>query len=374
MPDHQPSVPWSLTTLFRWLTRRGRLGMRGAVVCGLALLALLIGAMGWRAGLSPAADGADSAPEPRPAQLAQRFARRVDIGRPDDFGRIRDCDDPVCPWLRVLPVGQFTMGDEPGDGGDADESPPHIVSISQRVAVMETEVTVASFKAFVADTGFKPEGGCVVWNGAQFVDDPAGTWRQPFVGHALEDRHPVVCVSWGDATAYAAWLTHHTGKPYRLLSEAEWEYAARAGSVGRYHFGNNEAELCAHANVADRSAHRELQYIAGAACDDGQAFLAPVGTYLANPWGLYDMLGNVWEWVQDCKSAYAPEARDARPVEAPDCPYRLLRGGSWGNRPGGARSANRDAGEPTHRDNSTGFRLARVIVGEPAPGASAVRR
>ena len=99
-----------------------------------------------------------------------------------------------------------------------------------------------------------------------------------------------------------------------------------------------------------------------------------MGSYLANPWGLYDMLGNVWEWVQDCKSAYAAEPRDARSVEVPDCPYRLLRGGSWGNRPGGARSANRDAGEPTHRDNSTGFRLARVIQGEPAAGAGTVRR
>ncbi|MFM2065877.1 MAG: hypothetical protein RLZZ584_786 [Pseudomonadota bacterium] len=354
-----------LVTAVRRVRRLGRAG----VLAG-ALLLLLVLAGGWAAGAWTRDAVLDDTPGMRPAELSQRFARHVQIGRPDDFARIRDCDDPLCPWLRVLPAGYYVMGDEAGDGGDADESPPHGVTLRQRFAVMETEVTVASFKAFVVDTGFRPEGGCVVWNGAQFVDDPLGGWRRPFAGQSLDDQHPVVCVSWTDATAFAAWLSRRTGQTYRLLSEAEWEYAARAGSVGRYHFGDNEAELCAHANVADRSAHRQLQYIAGAACDDGHAFLAPVGSYLANPWGLYDMLGNAWEWVQDCKSAYGAQPRDAGAVESPDCPHRLLRGGSWGNRPAGARSANRDAGEPSHRDNSTGFRLVRVLANDAQPGAT----
>jgi formylglycine-generating enzyme required for sulfatase activity len=235
---------------------------------------------------------------------------------------------------------------------------------------MDTEVTVALFRSFADETGFEPSGGCVIWNGKQFIEDPKGSWRAPFVGLAPDERHPAVCVSWHDAQAFARWMSQRTGQTYRLLTEAEWEYAARAGSATRFPFGDAESAVCSHANVADHTARLKLQYIAGADCDDGHAFVAPVASFQANAWGLYDMIGNAWEWVQDCKAGYAAEARDAAAVELTDCPHRLLRGGGWGNRPGGARSANRDGGLPTHRDNSTGFRLARVLVETPAAPAS----
>jgi formylglycine-generating enzyme required for sulfatase activity len=235
---------------------------------------------------------------------------------------------------------------------------------------METEVTVGMFKVFAAQTGFVADGPCVVWNGKQFVEDPKGDWRRPFAGLPQDDRHPAVCLSWHDANQFARWMSQRTGQAYRLLSEAEWEYAARAGTTSRFPFGDNESVLCANGNVADVSTRRKLQYIAGAGCDDGHTFVARVGSFLPNAWGLHDMVGNVWEWVQDCKNPYSAEQRDARAVESADCPYRLLRGGGWGNRPGGARSANRDFAQPTRRDNSTGFRLARHIVDAAAPAAS----
>jgi formylglycine-generating enzyme required for sulfatase activity len=325
----------------------------------------------WATGRGPFASvGETLLPHMKPGDMAQRFARAVEGGQPGDFGRMRDCADPICPWLRVLPAGRFTMGDDADAGGDADEAPAHEVIVPRRFAVMETEVTVAQFKDFVIDSGYQHSGGCVVWNGKEFIDDPLGSWRQPFAGMALEDHQPVVCVSWIDAQAFAHWMTQHTGQIYRLLTEAEWEYAARAGSTSRFYFGDNDSELCLHGNVADASARRQLQYISGASCDDGYAFVAPVASFLPNAWGLYDTIGNAWEWVQDCKSAYVARTGDAKAVEVSDCPFRLLRGGGWGNRPGGARSANRDAGEPGHRDNSTGFRLARELVDRSAPAAS----
>jgi formylglycine-generating enzyme required for sulfatase activity len=364
MPHRE--LPRCVSSLLRLSTRR-LIGLALALVLGCA--ALLLGL--WSSGRGPfAAPGATLLPLMRPGEMAQRFSHHVDVVQPGDFSRIRDCADPVCPWLRVLPSGRFTMGDDAQAGGDADEAPTHEVVIQRRFAVMETEVSVAQFKVFVADSGYQHSGGCVVWNGKEFVDDPKGSWRQPFEGLAPDDRQPVVCVSWIDAQAYAHWMTRNSGQVYRLLTEAEWEYAARAGSTSRFNFGDNEAELCLHGNVADASARRRLPYIAGASCDDGYAFVAPVASFLPNAWGLYDTLGNAWEWVQDCKSAYVARTGDAKAVEVSDCPFRLLRGGGWGNRPGGARSANRDAGEPGHRDNSTGFRLARELAEPRAPAAS----
>ncbi len=341
--------------------------MSGLALCLAAVLATwLMGAPGPAVSSPGPAAAAGRQQGPTGAALP----RRIDNGQPADLARMRDCDDPSCPWLRVLPTGQFTMGGDLSQGGDADESPAHRVSITNRLAVMETEVTVGMFKVFAAQTGFVADGACVIWDGKQFIEDPKGDWRHPFVGAVQDDRHPAVCVSWHDAQRFARWMSRRTGQSYHLLSEAEWEYAARAGTTSRYPFGDNESVVCANANVADLSARRNLQYIAGADCDDGHMFVARAGSFLPNAWGLHDMIGNVWEWVQDCKSTYQAEPRDAKAIEPADCPHRLLRGGGWGNRPGGARSANRDGAHPTRRDNSTGFRLARVLVDAPAPAAS----
>jgi formylglycine-generating enzyme required for sulfatase activity len=341
--------------------------MSGLVLCMGLVLAI------WLVGASRSANSAVAGARQNGKEIGLKVAaapRRIDVGQPAFLARVRDCNDPSCPWLRVLPAGQFTMGGDVAQGGDPDEAPAHRVSITTRLAVMETEVTVGMVKAFAAETRFVADGACVIWNGNQFVEDAKGDWRHPFVGVEQDDRHPAVCLSWHDAQHFARWMSRRTGQHYRLLSEAEWEYAARAGSRGRFPFGDNESRLCAYANVADRSARRQLQYIAGADCDDGNTFVARVGSFLPNAWGLYDMIGNVWEWVQDCKRPYTAEPSDATAVEPADCPYRLLRGGGWGNRPSGARSANRDGDLPTRRDSGTGFRLARVVVETAVPAAS----
>ena len=172
--------------------------------------------------------------------------------------------------------------------------------ITEPFAVMEAEVTRDAFARFVDETGYKTDEGCFVWSGKDSKWDAKGSWRYP--GFAQEPDHPVVCVDWSDARAFAAWLSKRTGQTYRLPTEAEWEYAARVGSTSRYSFGDKGDELCRHANVGDRSFKKAIpdwKYEI-ADCDDGHVHTASVKTYQPNAFGLYDLHGNAREWVQDC--------------------------------------------------------------------------
>ncbi len=277
----------------------------------------------------------------------------------------RDCPDESCPWLVVLPPGKFTMGspkDEPGR--DDDEDPQHEVVIAQPPALMQAEVTRAQYAAFVAETHYQPEGGCYAWSGMEFKTDPQGAWNQ--VGFPQTDSHPVVCLSWYDASAYAQWLSKRTGRTYRLPSEAEWEYAARAGSTTRYAFGDNPDDLCTHANVADRSAKSALGDAAKdwtiAECTDGFAYTAPVKSFKPNAFGLYDMHGNAWEWTEDCyHDNYRNAPGDGSAWIDKECQLRIPRGGAWDDGPRIARSAFRLRNNPGDRSGDLGFRLARTL-------------
>ncbi len=275
----------------------------------------------------------------------------------------RDCPDESCPWLVVLPPGKFTMGspkDEPGRGND--EDPQHEVVIDQPPALMQSEVTRAQYAAFLAETHYRPEDGCSIWSGTGLQHDPKGAWNN--VGFAQTDSHPVVCVNWHDANAYAQWLSKRTGRTYRLPSEAEWEYAARAGSTTRYAFGDNPDDLCAHANVADRSAKAALGDAAWiiAECSDGYTYTAPVKSFKPNAFGLYDMHGNAWEWTEDCyHDSYRNAPGDGSAWIDKECPLRIPRGGAWYFIPLNARSANRHRINPGDRGSFLGFRLARTL-------------
>jgi formylglycine-generating enzyme required for sulfatase activity len=280
--------------------------------------------------------------------------------------RFRDCRDATCPWLRVLPAGTFTMGspdDEPGR--DPDEGPQHMVTVAKPFAVMETEVTVGLFKAFVDETRYPVEAGCFIWDGQQFKDDPDTNWRKPFQAIDQGEDHPVVCISWNTAQAFARWMTRRTGQPYRLLSEAEWEYAARSGSQAAYGFGSDPKQLCRFANVGDIRTRQGYPLWGkdwvNADCDDGHVYTAPVGSFQPNAFGLYDMHGNAWEWVQDCRNDYTAEPRTADAIERTNCAQRLLRGGGWFSDPRYVRSAFRYHYVPTDRDSHIGFRLARML-------------
>jgi formylglycine-generating enzyme required for sulfatase activity len=172
----------------------------------------------------------------------------------------------------------------------------------------------------------------------------------------------VLCVSWNDARAYAQWLSQKTGERYRLPTEAEWEYAARAGTSAARAWGDDPREACRFANVADQSRFQIWGFGQKHQCNDGHYFTAPAGSYAQNAFGLHDMLGNVWEWTQDCWNAsYAGAPSDGAASLTGDCAQRVSRGGSWSTVPRYARSASRNKHAADHRDNLTGFRLLRVF-------------
>jgi formylglycine-generating enzyme required for sulfatase activity len=229
----------------------------------------------------------------------------------------------------IVPPGKFRMGDIQGSG-DADEQPVHLVRIPRPFAMGRYAVTFDEYDLFARAMGRTPpddEG----WGGS---------------------RRPVIYVSWEDAVAYTKWLSEQTGKRYRLPTEAEWEYAVRAGTETAYWWGDEVRKN--RANCAN----------CGSEWDNKQT--APVGSFAPNPWGLYDTVGNVWEWVQDCwHESYEGAPGDGSKVwEAEgggDCTLRVIRGGSWFDVPWGVRSAFRDWDKPDNRHDKLGFRLAQDL-------------
>jgi formylglycine-generating enzyme required for sulfatase activity len=183
-----------------------------------------------------------------------------------------------------------------------------------------------------------------------------------------DGSHPAVCLSWNDAKAYVDWIARQTGKPYRLLTEAEWEYAARAGSSTRYSFGNDDKDLCRYGNGADQMA-RNAKAVPNArgsifaSCRDGYAYTSPVGSFIENSFGLHDMQGNAWQWTEDCyHDSYRGAPLDGSAWKTGDCGLHALRGGSWNTNPNGLRVANR---LPTFTGDTSaayGLRIARTLI------------
>ena len=268
-----------------------------------------------------------------------------------------DCG--VCPKMIILPAGKFTMGSPEGEvGRDDDEGPQRQVTITKPFAVSQYEVTLGQFIEFVLETQYKM-GNC---------DRSTGIirryWYRPkhmhpdfiFEGSNQNSNQPVVCVSWYDAQAYVKWLSAITGKNYRLLSESEWEYAARAGTTTAYHFGATISQ-------------------AQAKFGDHLGDTAQVGSYPANTFGLYDMHGNVFEWVEDCWQDHYTGAPTDGSAWTSECDgERVYRGGAWYSGSSGAggslgnpeagwqlRSADRDGRDPTDRSHGVGIRVARDL-------------
>ena len=268
------------------------------------------------------------------------------------------------PEMVVIPAGRFRMGCVSGrDCGD-DETPVHEVTIAQPFALSKYEVTRGEFRRFVTQAGYRTTaergGGCYVWEGSEWTEKSSARWNNP--GFNQSDTHPVVCVSWDDAVAYVEWLSSETGVRYRLPSEAEWEYTARSGSTTKYHFGNDESQLCRYGNHLDRSA--SLEEWRNESCSDGVGEgTAEVGSYRPNDFGLHDMHGNVWEWVQDCwNDGYVGAPSDGSAWKRGDCGKRVLRGGFWFNVPWVLRSAYRSRITADNRHFNFGFRVARTLT------------
>ena len=284
-------------------------------------------------------------------------------------GRLfRDC--PACPEMVVVPMGSYQMGIQksPGrlsrtePGQKQNEGPGHLVTLKQPLAVGVYEVTREDFGRFVKVTGYSTGTGCVTYEEGKVDRHPDRYWGNP--GFRQGKREPVVCVNWDDAQAYVQWLSQETGRAYRLLSEAEWEYVARAGTRtarfwGEGHWRTGRAwGHCTHANGADESSDLQYEIVD---CDDGYTRTSPVGVYGANAFGLHDVLGNAGELVQDCwHASYHGAPDDGRAWESGDCSRHVVRGGSWFSSPHEIRSAARH-GLYNIRANMVGFRLARTL-------------
>ena len=255
---------------------------------------------------------------------------------------------PVIPEMITVPAGRFLMGDRHG-GGYKDELPVHEVVISNTVALGRYEVTNQEYVTFLND--LNPPGREVrLWiktkaeEPSSHIARVANAYRVT-TGYA---RHPVVNVSWLGAIAYVGWVTGKTGRRFRLPTEAEWEYATRAGTDSKYWWGNQVGKNNANCD----------------GCDDrwGGKGTAPVGSFPANAFGLHDVHGNVWEWVRDCgDSGYPSAPTDSRARKGKACKSRIVRGGGWNFNPWYARSAARFRLLPTARQNAVGFRLAQDL-------------
>jgi formylglycine-generating enzyme required for sulfatase activity len=289
--------------------------------------------------------------------------------------------------LKRIPAGEFLMGsskDEDKDASD-DELPRHRVRITRPFYLGVTEVTVGQFRRVVESASYRTEAerdgkGGYGWNeqAKKFEGrDPKYNWK--FTGFEQTDDHPVVNVTWNDAIAFCNKLSEQEGlKPYygfgageksggdgyRLPTEAEWEYACRAGTTTRYQSGDDAETLATVGNVADGTLKAKggmFSSWTAIAARDSYVFTAPVGRFRANAFGLYDMHGNVWEWCWDgYKADYYKESPEADPSGPLQASGRVIRGGSWYVIPRVCRSAYRVRSSPDRRDNDLGFRLARV--------------
>ena len=252
----------------------------------------------------------------------------------------RDCEG--CPEMVIVPAGSFTMGSPASDADrNDDEGPQHRVTISQPLAVGKFEVTRKEFERFASVTHHRTEYSCWTVENREWKERSGRGYWDP--GYRQTDRDPVACVNWGDAQAYVAWLSRKTGKRYRLLTEAEWEYAARAGTTSSFHFGKTIS--------IDQANYYRRKTV-------------PVGSFPSNGFGLHDMHGNAWEWVEDCwHDSYAGAPTDGSAWNTSgDCDLRIRRGGSFFNYPWILRSALRSWAATQLRSHYNGFRVARTLT------------
>lgn len=299
----------------------------------------------FQVGLPP--EPAEREPAPPSERAGQTFRDRLKDGSEG-------------PEMLRLQAGCFEMGSPEGEEGRVGDERHHRVCLDE-FALAITETTARDFRRFVEATGYRTRSeqgdGCSYWTGSEWKTEAARTWRDP--GFPQEDNYPVVCVAWGDALAYAKWLSGQTGKPYRLPTEAEWEYAARAGTSTARFWGDEPSRACLYANVHDRASHQTLGIPwEPHQCDDGYPRSAPAGSFAPNPWGYYDLLGNVWEWT--CSNYQADfGGSEERCASEASSEKRVVRGGSWYSRAWNVRSAARPANDRNARSVILGFRVAR---------------
>lgn len=269
----------------------------------------------------------------------------------------------IAPDMIDVMPGLVVVGAQTGEwAAGEDEFPRHEVRLKRGFRISALPVTRGQFSAFVEATGYASDNVCWVSTAQGWVNSAQADWRNP--GFEQTDEHPAVCVSWNDAHAYISWLNKETGDAYRLPTESEWAFAARAGSQGRNFWGDSAYDSCTYANINDISA-KNKSVKAAEPCSDGYLHTSPVGIFKPNEFGLYDIQGNAWEWVADCWTGdYTSHPLDgsATVVREGKCVEHVARGGSWYDIPGPVRLEAREHRAPDMRMSFIGFRLAADMV------------
>jgi formylglycine-generating enzyme required for sulfatase activity len=259
--------------------------------------------------------------------------------------------------------GEFEMGSPPDEAGRYETEARHHVNLTKPFLLGAHPVTRGQFAAFVKDTDHKTlaekEGWGGAWTGKTWSHEKGVSWRNP--GFPQDDDHPVVEVTWFDAVAFTEWFSKKDGAHYRLPTEAEWEYAARAGTTSAFPWGDNPDDGKGWANGADLSAKEKFPVWDTFNWSDGFVYTSPVGRFKVNAWGLYDMVGNVWEWCSDWYGEYSGDAIDPQGPVRPKDFWRMLRGGSWNRPPRDCRFGRRGGDVPMFRTRDIGFRIVRDL-------------
>jgi formylglycine-generating enzyme required for sulfatase activity len=287
-----------------------------------------------------------------------------------DGTKFQDCAD--CPVMIVIPPGAFTMGSDKTemmrDNEKRPEGPIREMTISKPFAVGTFEITNAQWEVFIDGTGYIPSNSCEVWGAKGSVE--GYNWVNTGLGYPPKGNEPVVCITWLDAKAYTKWLSEYTGKKYRLLSEAEWEYVAKAGSKSTWPWGDDVSQICKFGNVFDQSGGKEKKSAMNdnaaakpVECDDQFQYGAPVGSFLPNAFGVYDTIGNVWEWTEDCSvKYYDPNITDETAFQVSgQCKKRSVRSGSWRTRISRHRTSFRGRDPEDIAYHHFGLRVARDL-------------
>lgn len=276
------------------------------------------------------------------ASLAGLLPGTAAAAEPLPAGKVfKDCKN--CPEMVVLPAGKFTMGTpETEVGREPDEGPMHEVTFAKAFAMSRFQITAGEWDSYVKETGVKIANGDTRPGRECVASKPR---------YKQEPRQPAVCMDFADVQAYVAWLSKKTGQNYRMVSEAQREYAARAGSTGPFPFpfdAEGEYSIAKHANTYGPT--------------DGYSFSSPVGSYPPNAFGVYDMHGNVYEWIADCEHPnYVGAPTDGSAWVEPGCESYNIRGNDWGEAPVFSRSGNRNNIYPSTRGDWIGFRVVRDL-------------
>lgn len=276
---------------------------------------------------------------------------------------------PIEPPMVTIKAGEFMMG----SARAANSQPVHAVAVKS-FRMGKYEVTAAEFQRFIEATRYKTPRMCMQMAGKRWFSNIPGEFTKGTTLLSMSKFEPATCIGWNGADAYVKWLAKETGKKYRLPTEAEWEYAHRAGSTQRYFFGNDETLACRYGNLGDRSAEAGIwrdygleskEHVGVIPCDDKAEYASIVGMYEPNAFGLYDTLGNISEFLQDCgHDSYTGAPKDGSAWVSGECKDRGLRGGTWHWR--GFHGATRGFLGTDFVGGLEGFRIAEDLGAAPA--------